>query len=250
MRIGIRYRDKPLDRKQEVENTRLCMPSARNLKASLGFMGAPSNTRWLDWSKRLQAIAQNGLTFTRDPYDMERYSAIRRIAAEMLAEGSGLELTAILGLLEKEIDYATPKVDVRGVVFRDDKLLLVRERSDGRWTLPGGWADVCASPAENVVREIHEESGFVTRASKILAVFDRSKHPHEPPFAFHVYKIFVLCSIIGGKETLSSETDSVGYFGETEIPELSITRVTPAQIRRMFEHHRNPELPTDFDHEA
>jgi ADP-ribose pyrophosphatase YjhB (NUDIX family) len=213
-------------------------------------MGAPSNTRWLEWSKRLQAIAQNGLTFASDSYDIERYRAIRQIAAEMLAQGSGLEPTVFLGLLEKETGYATPKVDVRGVVFRESKLLLVREKSDGRWTLPGGWADVCESPTENVVREIHEESGFVTRASKILAVFDRSKHPHEPPFAFHVYKIFVLCSIIGGKETPSSETDAVGFFGETEIPELSITRVTPAQIRRMFEHHRIPEMPTDFDQDG
>jgi ADP-ribose pyrophosphatase YjhB (NUDIX family) len=213
-------------------------------------MGAPSNILWLEWSKRLQAIAQNGLTFACDSYDIERYRAIREIAAEMLAQGSDLEPTVILGLLEKETGYATPKVDVRGVVFRESKLLLVREKSDGRWTLPGGWADVCESPAENVVREIHEESGFVTRASKILAVFDRSKHPHEPPFAFHVYKIFVLCSIIGGKETPSSETDSVGFFGQTEIPELSITRVTPAQIRRMFEHHRIPEMPTDFDQDG
>ncbi|MGD1090124.1 MAG: NUDIX hydrolase [Verrucomicrobiota bacterium] len=213
-------------------------------------MGAPSNTRWLEWSKRLQAIAQNGLTFAHDPYDIERYSAIRRIVAEMLAEGSSLEPVVILGLLEKETDYATPKVDVRGVVFRENKLLLVRERSDGRWSLPGGWADVCATPAENVVREVYEESGFVTRASKILAVFDRSKHPHEPPFAFHVYKLFVLCTIMGGREMPGSETDSVGFFGETEIPELSVTRVTEAQIRRMFEHHHAPELPTDFDHAA
>jgi len=119
------------------------------------FLSSP----WLEWAKRLQAIAQNGLTFAQDPYDIERYQAIRQIAAEMLAESSGLELTAILGLLEQETGYATPKVDVRGVVFREDKLLLVRERSDGRWTLPGGWADVCASPAENVVREVQEESG-------------------------------------------------------------------------------------------
>jgi ADP-ribose pyrophosphatase YjhB (NUDIX family) len=210
-------------------------------------MSAPSNTRWLEWSKRLQAIAQNGLTFAHDPFDSERYSVVREIAAEMLAEGSGLEQTVILGLLERETDYATPKVDVRGVVFRGEKLRLVREKSDGKWTPPGGWADVCASPAENVAREVYEESGFVTRASKILAVFDRSKHPHDPPFAFHVYKMFLLCSIVGGKETLSSETDKVGFFGETDIPELSATRVTPAQIRRMFEHHRDPQLPTDFD---
>jgi len=213
-------------------------------------VSTPPNTQWVEWSKRLQSIAQNGLTFARDPYDIERYSAVREIVAEMLSEGSGLGQKVVLGLLEREKDYATPKVDVRGVVFREDKLLLVRERSDGKWTLPGGWADVCASPAENVVREIQEESGFETRAARILAVYDRSKHPHEPPFAFHVYKIYMLCTITGGKERVSSETDSVGFFGELEIPELSVTRVTMAQIRRMFEHHRNPELPTDFDNES
>ena len=206
-----------------------------------------TDARWLEWNQRLQAIAQNGLTFARDAYDIERYQAIRQIAAEMLAAGSGLPSVAVLGILEKETNYATPKVDVRGVVFRADKLLLVRERSDGKWTLPGGWADVGASPAENVVREIHEESGFLTRATKMLAVFDRSKHPHEPPFAFHVYKIYLLCTITGGQETASVETDSVGFFGETEIPELSVDRVTAGQIRRMFEHHRDPGLPTDFD---
>ncbi len=210
---------------------------------------ASSNIQWLDWTKRLQAIAQNGLTFARDPYDIERYRAIRQIAAEMLAQSSGLDLPVVLGLLEKEVDYATPKVDMRGVVFREDKLLLVRECSDRRWSLPGGWADPCASPAENVVREVYEESGLVTRASKVLAVYDRSKHPHQPPFAFHVYKIYMLCSIVGGSETPSLETDSVGFFGETEIPELSVTRVTLAQIHRMFEHHRHPERPTDFDQE-
>lgn len=210
-------------------------------------MDTSLDTRWADWCKRLQAIAQNGLTFAHDPYDTERYQAVRQIAAEMIAEGSGLETAAVLGVLDKETDYATPKTDVRGVVFRDDKLLLVRERSDGGWTLPGGWADVGASPAENVVREVYEESGFTTRAEKLLAVLDRSKHPHTPPFPYHVYKLFILCAITGGRATTSSETDSVAFFGETEIPPLSIGRVTPAQIRRMFEHHRDPALPTDFD---
>jgi ADP-ribose pyrophosphatase YjhB (NUDIX family) len=126
-------------------------------------------------------------------------------------------------------------------------LLLVRERSDGCWTLPGGWADPCASPAENVVREVREESGFETRAEKLLAVFDRSKHPHEPPFAFHVYKMFILCVVVGGSEQTSNETDGVGFFDEANVPELSITRVTRGQVQRMFAHYRNPGLATDFD---
>lgn len=208
-----------------------------------------TDPRWLVWCRRLQAIAQNGLSFARDPYDVERYTAIREIAAEMLSQGADLDLAIVRGVLEKETGYATPKVDVRGVVFQGDQLLLVRERADGRWTLPGGWADPCESPAESVVREIREESGYVTRAARILAVFDRSKHPHEPPFAFHVYKIFVLCSLTGGGECPSAETDAVGFFRETDLPELELSssRVTREQIRRMFEHHRNPALPADFD---
>jgi ADP-ribose pyrophosphatase YjhB (NUDIX family) len=209
-----------------------------------------SHPKWIEWSTRLQAIAQNGLTFARDQYDLDRYAAVREIAAEMLAQGSGEDVEIIRGVFEQETGYATPKVDVRGVVFREDRILLVRERSDGKWTLPGGWADPCESPAENVVREVREESGFVTRASKILAVLDRNKHPHQPPFAFHVYKVFMLCAIVGGNETLSSETDGVGFFSETNLPELSISRVTPAQLHRMFEHHRNPGLATDFDREV
>lgn len=202
---------------------------------------------WLEWSKRLQAHAQSGLTFARDPYDVERYTAIREIAAEMLARGGGLELATVRGVLEAQSGYATPKVDVRGVVFRGEELLLVRERAEGLWTLPGGWADPGESPAENVVREIREETGYETRAEKVLAVFDRGKHPHVPPFAFHVYKFFVRCEIVGGAETLSRETDAVGFFGEGNLPELSLSRVTPWQLARMFEHRRDPSLPTDFD---
>src|SRR6478736_9296352 len=149
--------------------------------------------RWLAWSTRLQAIAQTGLTFAQDPYDIERYKAIREIAAEMLAAGADMDLTIIRNMLSADDGYATPKVDVRGVIFRDNKILLVKEKSDGKWTLPGGWADVCESPAENVVREVFEETGFQTRATKVLALFDRTLHKHEPPFPFHVYKIFIRC---------------------------------------------------------
>jgi ADP-ribose pyrophosphatase YjhB (NUDIX family) len=210
-------------------------------------MNSSSDPRWLDWSKRLQALAQNGLTFAQDRYEVERYTAIREIAAEMLAAGAGGDIAVVRDLISRDSGYATPKVDVRGVVFRNGKLLLVREKSDGGWALPGGWADVGESPAENVVREIREESGFETRAVKILAVFDRAKHPHEPPFPFHVYKIFILCELVGGAAAPSQETDAVKFFGEDELPPPSLTRVTAWQLRRLFEHHRNPQLPTDFE---
>ena len=211
-------------------------------------MTKPSDPQWLRWARELQSIAQNGLHFTKEPYDRQRYEALRDIAAEMMAAGSDHPLESITGLFSSQAGYATPKVDVRGVVFRADKILLVRERTDGKWTLPGGWADLCAAPAENVVREIFEESGFATRATKLLAVFDRSRHPHTPPFPFHVYKMFFHCAIIGGEAQPSSETDRVEFFGENELPELSLTRVTPWQISRAFEHHRQPDLATDFDH--
>lgn len=210
-------------------------------------MNPPPPSGWLDWNIRLQAIAQTGLAFARDPYDIERYQAIRQIAADMLAAGSGLKIQEVRDLLARDSGYATPKVDVRGVIFRGDELLFVREASDGGWTLPGGWADVGESPVENVVREVLEETGFQTRARKLLAVFDRAKHPHEPPFAFHVYKLFVQCEIVGGTATPSSETLEVAFFPEDRLPPLSITRVTLGQIQRLFEHHRHPDLPTDFD---
>ena len=143
--------------------------------------------------------------------------------------------------------YATPKVDVRGAAFRDDKILLVREARDGGWTLPGGWADPGQSPAEAVVREVFEESGFHVRVTKLAALYDRSKHPHMPRAPFHVYKLFFLCEITGGSATVSHETTAVDFFPEDAIPNLSIDRTLPFQIARMFDHHRTRTLPTDFD---
>lgn len=202
---------------------------------------------WLLWAKELQALAQTGLTFTKDHYDIERYEAIRHIAAEMMAAGSGSGLETVLEVFTAQTGYATPKVDTRGVVFQDGALLLVKELRDGGWTLPGGWADTNDSPSEAVVREIFEESGFETRAVKLLAVYDRSKHGHTPPYPFHIYKMFFRCEIIGGAAASSSETEGAAFFKEHEIPPLSSSRVTPGQIARLFEHYRHPEWPTDFD---
>lgn len=202
---------------------------------------------WIDWAKRLQAIAQTGLTYAENPYDVERYEAVRHIAAEMLADRSDVPLPRVLDLLSSDTGYATPKVDVRAVIFHNGSILLVRERSDGRWTLPGGWADVGEAASECVVREAREESGYEVSVKKLLAVYDRSKHPHEPPFPFHVYKLFFWCDIVGGKATRSNETDEIGFFTRDVIPPLSLTRTTPQQIDRMFEHRLHPDWPTDFD---
>jgi ADP-ribose pyrophosphatase YjhB (NUDIX family) len=202
--------------------------------------------QWLQWAKRLAAAAQNGLAYETNPYNIERLQQLRAISAEMMATGSGLEIEPIHDLLNGEAGHATPKVDVRGVVFRDDRILLVRERAEGLWSLPGGWADVYDTPAEATVREVWEESGYTTRAVKLLALWDRTRQGHSP-LPFHAYKVFFLCELIGGEPTTSIETDDVRFFPEDRLPPLSIGRVTPSQITRFFEHHRNPELPTDFE---
>ena len=204
------------------------------------------NHKWLEWVKKLQAIAQNGLTYTENPFDVERYKSLRAIAAEIMATYSNVEPSYVVDLFAREVGYATPKVDVRGAVFRDDSILLVREREDGCWALPGGWADVGDSPSEVVVREIYEESGYHTRAIKLLAVYDRDRHGH-PPLSHYVYKLFFQCELLSGSPSPSIETDEVAFFSENEIPQLSLGRVVPEQVARVFQHYRHPDWATDFD---
>jgi ADP-ribose pyrophosphatase YjhB (NUDIX family) len=203
--------------------------------------------KWLEWAKSLQAIAQNGLTYAVNEFDIERYEQIRNISAEIMASNSGGDFEFINELFRKEEGYATPKVDVRGVVFEGNKILLVKEKIDGGWTLPGGWADPNETPAESVEREVFEESGFIVKSKKVLAVYDRTKQGHTPPFPFHVYKLFFLCELQGGSKSTSNETSDVDFFEENKIPGLSNSRVLKGQIERLFEFHRNPGLPADFD---
>lgn len=203
--------------------------------------------KWLEWGRRLQALAQNGLAYAEKPFDIERYTQLRDLAAEIIAAHSGLTVERATGLFAEETGYATPKVDVRGIVFKDGGVLLVREMADGgRWTLPGGWVDVGESPREAVVREVHEESGYETRPVKLLAVYDKRKHGH-PPDLIHIYKLFILCELIGGEASQSIETQGAAFFREDDIPELSTGRTTKEQLARMFEHYRRPDLPTEFD---
>ena len=201
---------------------------------------------WLTWARKLQAIGQNGLAYSKDPFDLERFEELRELALEILQNYTDSDLPRIRDLFAGEHGHATPKVDVRGVVFNEDAILLVRERADGKWTLPGGWVDVNESPSESVVREVFEESGYQTKALKLLACYDRNRHPH-PPHPYHVYKLFFFCEILGGSPSTSYETDDVDFFKQDAIPELSTGRVTSAQIDRFFEFLRSPDLPTDFD---
>jgi ADP-ribose pyrophosphatase YjhB (NUDIX family) len=201
---------------------------------------------WLDCARRLQAIAQSGLAYSPNQYDLERYEALREIAAEIMAQASDSPIDTIRDLFRAQSGYATPKVDMRAAIFREGRILLVEEREESAWSLPGGWADVGESPSDAVVREVREESGYEARAVKLLALYDRNRHGH-PPFPFHAYKLFFQCELTGGEPALSNETSAVDWFAEDNLPPLSTTRVTAAQIHRFFEHSRNPAWPTDFD---
>jgi ADP-ribose pyrophosphatase YjhB (NUDIX family) len=207
----------------------------------------PPEPTWLTIARELQAIAQTGLAFTQDRFDKLRYERVRELAAQLLAHGSGSDSDKVLELLSRETGYATPKVDVRGAAFREGRILMVRELSDGLWTLPGGWADVNQSAAECAVREIWEESGFEARALKLAAVHDYRKNGHPPRALHYVYKMFFLCEITGGEARPSNETSEVAFFARDSLPPLSLGRTIAREIDRMFDHRDHPELPTDFD---
>ena len=204
---------------------------------------------WLAWARELQAIAQTGLTFSRDPYDRERYAAMRDLASRMFAARTDAPTERVAALFAGEAGYATPKVDVRAAVFDNEgRILMVRETADeGRWTLPGGWADVNLTAAENAVKEAFEESGFRVTPVKLAAVWDRARQGHAPG-VFSCYKLFYICEPSGGAAAISHETSEVGWFAEAKIPaDLSLGRVLPRQIRRMFAHRRDLGLPTDYE---
>jgi ADP-ribose pyrophosphatase YjhB (NUDIX family) len=208
---------------------------------------AVDDPQWLSMAQELRAIAQTGLTFTADRFDRLRYERIRELAATMVARGSGGNYETILGILVEDKGYATPKVDVRGAAFVDGRVLLVREISDGMWTLPGGWADINQTAAECVVREIAEESGFVAKALKLAAVYDYQRSNRPSRHLDSIYKMFFVCEIVGGAARASDETSEVAFFARDALPPLSQGRTTAAQIERMFQHAEHPELAADFD---
>lgn len=209
--------------------------------------GAPVGPRWLEWTRRLQSTAQAGLTHARDSYDLERYREVRRVAAEIAATGSEGDIDAILAFFASERGYPTPKVDVRAAVIVEGRILLVKERDDGGWALPGGWADVGESAAEAAVRETREEAGIEVRPEKMIALYERERrgHPPHPEFS---YKIFFACRVCGVTEPRGgAETLGAAFFMPDALPPLSAARVTPQEIAVAFAHHREPGLPTEFD---
>jgi ADP-ribose pyrophosphatase YjhB (NUDIX family) len=207
---------------------------------------AATEPAWLAIGRELKAIAQIGLAFNRDPYDRERYERVRELAAALIAQASRHDVEALLEAFRVETGYATPKVDVRAAAFDAGRILLVREVSDGGWTLPGGWADVNESPSMSAVREVVEESGFEARAVKLAAVYDYRKR-NRPQHLDSIYKLFFICELTGGSARPSIETSEVAFFARHELPNLSVGRTTAAQIERMFAHAEEPGLPTDFD---
>ena len=200
----------------------------------------------LELSRRLLALSQTGLHFTAEEYDRERYREIGDIAARLLALQGDVGADAVRQAWFIEEGYSTPKMDVRGAIFRDDRVLLVRERTDNKWTLPGGWADINDTPSSAILKEIEQESGFTARVTKLAAVYDRNKH-NPPSYLFHAWKLFFICEITGGAARTSYETTGVEFVPLDSLPELSTGRSTVEQIRRMYQHYLDPHLPTEFD---
>lgn len=200
----------------------------------------------LEIARRLLALSQVGLHFSTSEYDRERYRETAQLAAQLLANESGHPAVRLHGTWYVEDGYATPKIDVRGAVFRGETVLLVRETTDGKWTLPGGWADVNDTPSVAVEKEIEQESGFIARSVKLAALYDRQRH-NQPSYLFHAWKAFFICEITGGAPRTSYETDAVEFFDLAALPELSTGRSTAAQIQRMYQHHLHRDWATEFD---
>lgn len=194
---------------------------------------------WLEIAKRLQAVAQAGLEYSDNKYDIDRYNQIRQISVEMMHAFTELPVNLLVKVFASEKGYQTPKVDVRGVVFRDNKILMVRETIDGRWSVPGGWADVGLTPFEVARKEVFEESGLEVSPVRLLAVLDKKCHNH-PVDLYHIYKVFILCEERGGSLKNGMETSETGFFAPEELPPLSEPRITREQIMLMVEFKNNP----------
>ena len=200
----------------------------------------------LIWAREIQALAQTGLTYAPNHYEIERNKRLLEIASEMLTEHSNLTKEEALSVFLQQQGYSTPKVDVRAAIVRDNKILLVKEISDGKWSMPGGWADVGDKPAEAAEREAKEESGFEVKARKVIGVFDANRNG-RPMVFFHAVKIIYLCEITGGERKTSDETSDVRFFSFNNLPELSQNRTNLKHIAEIEKHLQNPERMTFFE---
>ncbi|MCU1644028.1 NUDIX hydrolase N-terminal domain-containing protein [Nocardia sp.] len=198
---------------------------------------------------QLAAIAQNGITFVRDVFDAERYEQVRTVSAELMALIGTGDTAQFREILAAEIGYATPKVDVRAGIFdQQGRILLIQDRSDERWTPPGGWADLGDTPRQVAEKEVKEESGLLVHAHTLVACLDRDTQGHTPKLPSSVYKMFFLCDVIDATgEPSPVETMQIGYFPVDDLPPLSVTRILEHEIQMMFDHWKNPGKPTVFD---
>lgn len=220
-------------------------PDAARSALTIAGRGTNVVSVWLDWVRRLQAIAQSGLTYDPHPFHRERYEQIRQIAAEMAA--GELQPEELLAAFALETGHATPKIDVRAAAFRDGRVLLVRGLDDGLWTLPGGWAEVGEKPSEAAEKELREESGHAGRAVKLIGMFERDVRGRAR-FPFYAYKIYFLCELDDEEPApvQASEISEAAFFAEEELPPLS-PRTPREHLARAFDHLRDPSLPADFD---
>lgn len=181
------------------------------------------------WAKQFRAIAQTGLTYGNDVFDQERYSEVLEITTEMLSHISNLKKEEINRKLPIESGYATPKIAVRGIVLQDQQVLMVKEVADGLWCLPGGWCDINLTPSQNVEKEIKEETGLWTKATRLVAFFDQTKYRPSVTMQ-HIYTIYFLCEVISGDLKSSIETTEVRFFPLHNTPPLSNERITKKQL--------------------
>ena len=202
--------------------------------------------RWLEWAREIQSLSQTGLTYSDTEYHIQRYARLMEIAAEIVESHTGLSKEPVLENFMVQPGYATPKVDVRGAVLRDGKILLVQERADERWCLPGGWADVGDLPSQMVVREVWEESGFEVEALKVVGVYDANRSGVPLEF-YHAYKIVFMCEILGGQARPSNETLAVDFFGFDDLPPLSWERTNERHLAEVLAHHQDRNRPAAFD---
>jgi 8-oxo-dGTP pyrophosphatase MutT (NUDIX family) len=205
-----------------------------------------SGEQWLTWAREIQAIAQTGLHFSTNEFDRQRYARLAEISAEIFANYTGAEKENLVEMFLAQTGYATPKVDVRSAVIREGQLLMVRERADGGWSMPGGWADVNEAPSTVAEREVWEESGYQVKARSLVGVYEANGGV-APIGVFHAYKLVFLCDLLGGTATTSNETSDVGFFDPEKLPTLSDRRTPPRVIARVFAHNADPSLPVDFD---
>jgi ADP-ribose pyrophosphatase YjhB (NUDIX family) len=201
---------------------------------------------WLDWAIELQSLAQAGMAYSKDVYDLERFKLIREISAEMMSRQTGMDLKVVTDLFCNETGFQTLKLDCRAAVFKDGKILLVKETIDQKWSMPGGWVDVNQSVRSNVIKEVKEEAGLDVSAERIIALQDRNKH-NIPLYAYGICKIFVLCHDLGGEYQPNIETSASGFFSLDHLPELSLGRTTPEQVAMCFEAAKNESWQVLFD---